>query len=1025
MSQLLIGVFYFFFTFMKKTLFVAMLMACTVGLANEVTQELTPTDASGSWGALVNPTVFVLNQDVDLHPANGSTQMTAPLFSSICKLSFVGQDRDADSRPSLTMKDYLADSSKSVYLMLSDAASYRDSEDGNKSGISFSYLKNLEISGNEGFADLLRVHSNDPDGSEGISFSHIGRLAFVNNTNKSAGGRLIYANPKKMGEETYRDAIVSFKDIGEVVFDGNNAMAVHSSSGIAFEGIGKLEFKNSAHSDSSFKYGGAIHVYAPTDALDPSAPLTYFSLQNCGDVLFQNNKASYGGAICLQASAQQHNHRFLLSADNGNIVFKGNTMSVTSVLGPSFATGGLKGKLGKECLSSIFLFKFAQKSPSYAGRLSFRAQEGREISFYDPIRSTCTTCQGKHDDYTPTYFNGESLEEGRLYGGTIRFSANYVRDYITMTEAEKNGGEDGQTNYDRRVAISSKSGFGMQGHLFGGRLIVEDGAILGRTYSSAWVEGEEPTRTSFDHHQGILEMSRQGAINVCNAVFHGKDAVLRTEKDCSIVAGDTHKEGRHEGFVDMSQGFSFDFPHFLEDVTKTESMSGLKLDTPLLKLGGKIWVYDNKGTYEQSVWKSKHRFLVLDTRNVAATEGALVEENGGIASTVADSHRVEDPYAYKGTWTIEWLDSDQNGVEDELYAIWTPDSAGTGGDIVIDPVKRGSLAENTLWSSATNLHTMGNAAMKQLGMSRLFNDGRYRKEKVYDEKCGLVETHTSYTAAPRFNAWVQGLGDFSSHQTQGDVAGYRYEGGGVAAGMDIRLGRHLGYLGIGIGQIWGRNTARGVQEFTRQESTMGTLYWGKGVRLRGRRSLVMRGALSYGQTENRMTSWFDDGLGAHGRFDNETLYGQLECIYRMQVRENLSVNVFAGVEYTNGEREAFSESGSYARDFESSRLENLSIPVGVEIEHEGALGGRPWLNTWRLSYVGDVHRKQPEAGVYGRYSDAEWTAYSVNPSRHGIRCGWESTLQLNEKWSLNAEYSIEGRENALYQQVRAGATYQF
>lgn len=158
-----------------------------------------------------------------------------------------------------------------------------------------------------------------------------------------------------------------------------------------------------------------------------------------------------------------------------------------------FQKGGINSQWGSEVLNSIFLAKNSLKSDSSVGHLSFRAQEGKEISFYDPIKDYCPACASP--DYTPTYFNGESLEEGRLYGGVIRFSGNYVRDYITMTEEEKAAGEDGLMNFERRLAASSKSGVNMKGYLYGGSLIIEDGAILGRTISSEWF-GEQASTLS-------------------------------------------------------------------------------------------------------------------------------------------------------------------------------------------------------------------------------------------------------------------------------------------------------------------------------------------------------------------------------------------------------------------------------------------------------------------------------------------------------------------------------------------------
>lgn len=175
--------------------------------------------------------------------------------------------------------------------------------------------------------------------SSGVSFCNIGKLFIKGNSLKNEDGSLIDVQPKTEDAKDWQEQKLQFKNIGETVFEGNNATAITSYVRVEFEQIGKLVFANSTKT-SGYRKGGAIRVSAPGGSLEFSAPVTYFSLKNCGNVSFLNNKAGYGGAIYITPSTKKNENRFLMSADGGNIIFKGNTMNVSTALGPTFSKGG-------------------------------------------------------------------------------------------------------------------------------------------------------------------------------------------------------------------------------------------------------------------------------------------------------------------------------------------------------------------------------------------------------------------------------------------------------------------------------------------------------------------------------------------------------------------------------------------------------------------------------------------------------------------------------------------------------------
>lgn len=145
---------------MKRTFFLTLLaIAYPVGAA-EV--NLTTDNAQGPWNNMKAPTVFVVNGDLDLKPAEGSAAATAHVFSSICEYAFKGTANADGTKPTLTIKDYIADTSKGVYLLNSWETGDHyvgkidpDTVHLDKDGISFSDFEKVDISGNKGFKSLI------------------------------------------------------------------------------------------------------------------------------------------------------------------------------------------------------------------------------------------------------------------------------------------------------------------------------------------------------------------------------------------------------------------------------------------------------------------------------------------------------------------------------------------------------------------------------------------------------------------------------------------------------------------------------------------------------------------------------------------------------------------------------------------------------------------------------------------------------------------------------------------------------
>ncbi|WPX40252.1 autotransporter domain-containing protein [Akkermansia sp. N21116] len=331
----------------------------------------------------------------------------------------------------------------------------------------------------------------------------------------------------------------------------------------------------------------------------------------------------------------------------------------------------------------------------------------------------------------------------------------------------------------------------------------------------------------------------------------------------------------------------------------------------------------------------------------------------------------------------------------------SPESSICPGLPEITSERKGELVENSLWGLDTNLNAMGNGALEQMNPYRM-------------------------VAGPCRNLWVQGIGDFANQKSRGGIDGFDYAGGGYAAGMDGRLCGNAGFLGVAIGQIWGTMQSRDYASQIDQDTIMGTVYWGNILKATEDRAWLLKGALTFGQSENHLSAYHSDGSSSTGKWDNNGWLLQMEASYRLKIDETWTWAPFAGLEYAEGKRDAFRTRGNNTPDaiYEKSRLQKLTVPVGIQIDRLGSLWEKPWMNTLKLSYAFDVSRSNPDS-LATMEGFRPWKVGSADPSRHAFRADFNTMLDLNDKWRVFAGYLLEVRGSGVYHQINAGVSLGF
>lgn len=601
-------------------------------------------------------------------------------------------------------------------------------------------------------------------------------------------------------------------------------------------------------------------------------------------------------------------------------------------------------------------------SSLYTLNLTLAAEERREIRFNDPITSR------NEDPGRPMTLTLNRYTDGE---GNVRDTEGTI-----VFSGEPYQGE------EAHLVASRYSNFLANTTLYGGALLLEHDVTFGRNPEE--IQGTD--NSSLTVEKGVLEITGGSKANASSFTLSGPGAVLRPGESAFI---NTHN-------ADLSHGFTFDMRHQLQ--AGPVFGPGLMLSAlDSFTAGGYIGVADTGANaprfYADRSWKQDRVFHVLtDVQHIH--EGDF----DGAVSQATGTARLDDPYAYTGTWSHRWTDADGDGYAEQLQLVWKADGTPISR---VDPELAGGLAVNSLWSSASNAAALGGNVLSRLSVPR------------------LTDRHAR-------NLWGMGLGDFARQRSRGGVDGYDYNGGGYSVGADSGMGgEDEGIWGIAFGQLYGHARSRDFQGRNTQDTRMGSLYWGRLMEESNRAYWIFKGSLTWAETRNNMTSRLSGAPASTGKWNNETWLAQAEVSRTADCAGGWRLTPFVRMEFTHGRQDAFREQGGYGRDFGGAALKRLSIPVGLEIGRTDEWKGRPWAQSLRVSYVGDVLRDVPEATVYSLYSDMGWRGRAVSPERHGLRAEYNTSLQCNERWSVYGGYGLEVRGSSCYHRVNAGVSRSF
>lgn len=754
---------------------------------------------------------------------------------------------------------------------------------------------------------------------------------------------------------------------GQTLLIGNNtASAVNTAEGDAYAN------------------GGAFSLNADT-TLTLDAP----------QISLQNNKASatavsgdaeaYGGALFMTGIDMT-----FTPATAGGIT--GNAAWAQSETGEAYAAGGaiyandsnltfradtadllLSGNtVSVDGGSTLVANSIFMSDAGGRGSLHLGARAGHAVVIGDSIKG----------DYTDAVNLMLNLNERAGDTGTVIFTGRYNADTIHSTD-------------ETLLHESANSDLNASIALFHGTLVLEQGATLGTGAETA-PEGETTrasaatTGATYTQYTATLDIDHATLAASHVSMSSGLQSIIRPGAGASIEAAVIDLDATGGFTIDLSRSIQPGAPAFTD-------LEGIRLVAETLNLTGGVTGIADEGKLEfylDKRWSTAHRFAIFNIAEVGNKDAVAAANDEGMAqSNRYASSRVEEAGTYNGTWTrvIEG---------DTVYLVWTPDE---GQEVVVPqtmlPEMAGSNVDNSLWSSASNLAALSGVSMNRVSAYRLRSN-----------EC--------------VNLWAQGLGDFSEYSSRGTTDGYKYRGGGYAAGYDGKIGKN-GLFGLAFGQLVGRNSSERYFSHIHQDSLMGTAYAGYLHRISERNALLLKAAATYGETRNRLKTHYSDGDYSTGKWTNDAwlLEGQVQ--YRRALNERWTLSPFAGIEWTAGNRRSFVEGGDKARLFRSAQLRRLSIPAGIDVDYAGSLFCKQWYHTFTAACVFDVDRKNPSGEAFNPDLDRTWRIESVRPARTFYRVGWNTYYHFAQRWTLTTGYNLTLVNHGQYHEVNLGAAFAF
>lgn len=442
------------------------------------------------------------------------------------------------------------------------------------------------------------------------------------------------------------NSLAASGNTGDILFEGNRAEhesralggAIHHSSSSKIEGNeGSVSFVGNSAVSGAEARGGAIHIAYQT--------LTFQG--NKGDISFTGNTAqgsttATGGAVEVY---DNNNAGRLELTGNAKVSFTGN-----GVISDSTALGGAVHVTAKSTLvisdnnEVTFRGNYEKagnnvrlRSVYAEGSLQLGAAKEGKVTFYDSI------------------YAAKALQISG--GGTVVFSGAHVAEDLNSLRREFDLAEATES----QIATSSTSYAGGGMTLTGGRLVVEDGAILsggtltGKTAGTSLVLNGGTMAMALD--LGTMNLVLQGNNNsfTGNVNLSGTTLALEPGSSSAVMS----KDFTGNGIVDVGEGVKAGEKILLLTCTGTKSATFRTTASGTVAWEGddlyytalEDWVLTNESASLANTPVEEGRNFVLNHAGLDLADNAA--SNNNLIVTGGSSSTLNGAGAYEGNVTVK------------------------------------------------------------------------------------------------------------------------------------------------------------------------------------------------------------------------------------------------------------------------------------------------------------------------------------------------------------------------------------
>ncbi|MEF9496530.1 autotransporter domain-containing protein [Chlamydia sp. 04-14] len=381
-----------------------------------------------------------------------------------------------------------------------------------------------------------------------------------------------------------------------------------------------------------------------------------------------------------------------------------------------------------------------------------------------------------------------------------------------------------------------------------------------------------------------------------------------------------------------------------------------------------------------------------------------------------------DPYGYQGSWKLEWLEQapkpintrSRTNAEKIAHLVWTPkhyrprliDSQGN------------SLVPNSLWNAFVDIRGIHNL------MDTVSDGSLYRN--------GL---------------WVSEISNYFHKDHHKDNHGFRHTSGGYALGLSQQT-PSKDIFSIGFFQMFGVSKDASLAK-NRENILAGSAYlqhstpikpilnWSLGnlfarpeflSKISSDLPLILNLQATYSHSKNKLTITRKSSEITHGYWNTHCVGAELGSSLSFDFHEehNIFHHIlpFMNLQGVYAYQRKFKEEGEKKHEITSSKLGNVSLPIGIRLE--GHNSRWPIFYSTSVAFIADLFRQNPCSTITSTYAPfATWKTSGTNLSRQALAAQLSMHCAILDNITLFSKCCAEIRKSSQYYLGDIGSQFLF